>query len=85
MLWVVKRRWWILAGGLVLFLLGLVLSGPRTDVGIGSVFGGVGLVMVVWATLAALLAIPMALEPAVRLLDLPIQTDPPSGGSLDLT
>jgi hypothetical protein len=58
--WVFRRRWQILAGGLVLLLLGLVPRGPVTDV--RSVLVGVGLVLVIWAMLGVLLAIPMALR-----------------------
>jgi hypothetical protein len=60
MLWVIKRRWQILAVGLVLLLLGSKPSGPGTDV--RAVLYGVGSGLVFFATLAVLLAIPMGLK-----------------------
>jgi hypothetical protein len=57
---VFKHRCWILAGGLVLLLLGLVPRGPVTDV--RTVVGATGFFMVFMAMLAVLLAIPMALR-----------------------
>jgi hypothetical protein len=60
MAWVVKHRCWILAGGLVLLLLALVPSSPVTDA--RTLVGTAGFFMVVLATLAVLLAIPMALR-----------------------
>ena len=58
--WVFRRRWQILAGGLVLWVLAPVLAGPGTDV--RSVLYGVGLVLVFLAALAVLLAIPVAVK-----------------------
>ncbi len=56
--WVLRHRWQILAAGLVVWLLAPVLFGPRTDV--RSVLYGIGLILVFLATLAILLAIPVA-------------------------
>jgi hypothetical protein len=61
MLWVVRRRWWILAAGLALFLLGIEPPDPggwdwRT------VVGGVGIVLVMLGLLGVVVAIPMALR-----------------------
>lgn len=61
MLWVVRRRWWILAGGLALFLLGI----EPPDLGgwdWRTVAGGVGIVLVFWGLLAVVVAIPIALK-----------------------
>ncbi|MGA8016661.1 MAG: hypothetical protein WCB85_12160 [Candidatus Dormiibacterota bacterium] len=61
--WVVRRRWWILAGGSPLLLLGFVPSGPDTAVrALLEALEVVGLAMVFWAMLGVLLAIPMALR-----------------------
>ncbi len=60
MAWVIKNRSWILAGGLVLVLLGREPSGSETDV--RSVLYGVGYLLVFLAVLGILLAIPMALR-----------------------
>jgi hypothetical protein len=60
MLWVVKRRWWILAGGLALFLLGIEPPGPGTD--FRSVAGGIGIVLVLLGLLGVVVAIPIALK-----------------------
>jgi hypothetical protein len=59
--WVVKRRWWILAGGLGLVLLGIEPPDPgawdwRT------IAGGVGIVLVLFGLLGVVFAIPMALR-----------------------
>jgi Na+/H+ antiporter NhaD/arsenite permease-like protein len=58
--WLIKRRWWTLAGGLMLLLLGLVSSGPGTAV--RNVLGPIGLVLVFLAVLGVLLEIPVALR-----------------------
>lgn len=58
--WAIKRRWWILAGGLVLVLVALVPSGPVTDARVAA--GAVGFFLVSWGVLAVLLAIPIALR-----------------------
>ncbi len=60
MVWLIKRRWWTLAGGWVLLLLGLVPSGPGTAV--RTALGPLGLVLVLLAVLGALLEIRIALR-----------------------
>jgi hypothetical protein len=60
MLWIINRRWWVLAAGLLLVLLGVLLSGPGTDIRIA--LGGLGLFLIIWAVFGILLAIPMALR-----------------------
>jgi hypothetical protein len=47
--WVTKRRWWILAGGFALLLLGLMQPGPGTAV--RTLLGSLGAVLVFWAML----------------------------------
>jgi len=66
----------MLATGLVLLLLGLVPSDPWSAV--RDVFVAVGSVVIFWALLAVLFAIPWPKEPAVRPRP-PDWTDPPGG------
>ncbi|MGA3183201.1 MAG: hypothetical protein ABSE52_01185 [Candidatus Dormibacteria bacterium] len=58
--WVIKRRWWLLAGGVVLLVLGLGLSGPETS--LRAILGVPGIFLVFWGALGVLLSIPLALR-----------------------
>lgn len=58
--WVIKRRWWMLAAGVVLLLLGFVPSDPWSAV--RDVFLAVGSLVIFWTLLAILFAVPMALR-----------------------
>jgi hypothetical protein len=61
MLWVVKRRWWMLAGGLALHLLGIEPPNPGAW-DWRAVVGGVGTVLVMLGLLGVVVAMPMALR-----------------------
>jgi hypothetical protein len=58
--WVIDRRWWILAGGLVLLVLGLGLAGPATP--LRAILGVPGIFLVFWGALGVLLSIPLAVR-----------------------
>jgi hypothetical protein len=58
--WVVKRRWWVLAGGFVLLVVGNLPPVPGT--GVRSLLDGLGFFLVFWAMLGVLLSIPIALR-----------------------
>jgi hypothetical protein len=55
-----KRRWWVLALGVVLLLFGLLSSGPVD--GVRGTLGALGFVMVYMAMLAVLRGTTMALR-----------------------
>jgi hypothetical protein len=60
MVWIMKRRWWVLAVGLVLLLFGLLLPGPVD--GVRGGLGALGFVMTYMAMLAVLRVISVAVR-----------------------
>lgn len=58
--WVVKRRWWILAAGLALYLLGI--EPPGQDIDLRSVAYGVGAMLAMLGLLAVVVAFAKALR-----------------------
>jgi hypothetical protein len=64
MSWVVKRRWWILGGGLALYLLGIERPGP--DIDARNIAGGVGAMLALLGLLAVVVAFAKALRSRLR-------------------
>jgi len=64
MSWVVKRRWWILGGGLALYLLGIEPPGP--DIDARNIAGGVGAILALLGLLAVVVAVAKALRSRLR-------------------
>lgn len=60
MVWIMKRRWWVLAVGVVLLALGLALPGPLE--GVRAACAALGFVMTYMASLSFLRVMSVALR-----------------------